>query len=273
MTRQEMIALPGGPRLTVRIDGPEDAPWVVLSNSVMTDFTLWDGQIPALADRYRVLRYDQRGHGGSDVPDGPMRFDDYGADVIALLDALDVSRCTFVGLSMGTPTGLAAYAAAPDRFAGFVAVDGVARSAPGREAFWTERRELARSHGMAALADGTAARWMPGASENDPAVAALVEMIARTPSEGFAAATHALQSYDYTDVVPRLDVPVLSIAGAQDGALPDTIRSQFGAVPGAGFATIPGAGHLPNYQCPDAFNTALTAFLDAHTPQTTKETD
>ena len=269
MTETRRIALPDGTTLKACIDGSENAPCLVFSNSVLTDLSVWDAQARALSDRYRVVRYDQRGHGASDVTEGEADFTRYGADLVALLDALGIARCTFVGLSMGVPTGLAALAAAPDRFERFVAVDGVSRSASGREAFWTERRETARDKGMGEIAESTAPRWMPGIAADAPALTRLKAMIAATPVEGFAAATHALASYDLSEQVPTLAVPFLGITGAEDGAMPDAVRSQFGAVPGAHFVDIPGAGHLPNFQSPDAFNAALSAFLNASDPDPT----
>lgn len=278
MTREEpvretrTITLPDGTSLKARIDGPEGARCLLFSNSVLTDLSVWDAQAEAFSGDYRVIRYDQRGHGGSDITEGALDFTRYGADVVALLDALGIARCTFVGLSMGVPTGLAAYAAAPDRFDRFVAVDGVSRSAPGREAFWAERRDTARAKGMRVIAEGTAPRWMPGTAEDAPEFVRLIEMVAATPVEGFAAATHALASYDHSDAVPSLALPFLGITGEADGAMPEAMRQQFGNVPGARFADIPGAGHLPNFQAPDAFNSALTAFLQTSAPNSTKET-
>lgn len=109
MTQARTVNLPNGAALNLRVEGPEGAPWVVFSNSVLTDLSVWDAQAEALRGCYRVLRYDQRGHGASSLPEGPMDFHGYGADLIALLDACGVDRCTFVGLSMGAPTGLAAF--------------------------------------------------------------------------------------------------------------------------------------------------------------------
>ncbi|WP_126975936.1 alpha/beta fold hydrolase [Frigidibacter oleivorans] len=273
MSATRHIALPDGTALNIRIDGAEGAPWVVLSNSVMTDLTVWDDTAAALAPRFRVLRYDQRGHGQSDVTAGPLAFADYGADLSALMDTLGIARAVLVGLSMGVPSCLAAHALRPDRTAAFVAVDGVARSAPGREAFWTERRETARAGGMAAIAAGTAERWLPGTAADSPLRRRLEAMIAATPVEGFAAATHALAAYDLSAVLPSLaGRPVLGIAGAEDGAIPAAVAAQFGALPGARTATIAGAGHLPNFQAPAAFADALTGFLD-QAAVTTKETD
>ncbi len=259
MTRCDIFSLPGGGHLRYRIDGAEGAPWVVMSNSVLTDLSIWDAQIAPLTKSFRVLRYDQRGHGGSSLPEEPMSFADYGSDLRLLLDDQGIKRCTFVGLSMGVPTGLAALAEAPALFAAFVAVDGVAKSAAGREAFWSERRETARSKGMVEIAKTTVTRWLPGAGE--VMVANLQDMVAQTPVEGFAAATHALAAYDQAAALKHLSGPFLGIAGAEDGAMPDAMKRQFGGLKDARFADIPDAGHLPNFQRSDAFNDVLITFL------------
>lgn len=257
------ISLPDGGQISAQLDGPDGAPVVALANSVLTDFRIWDAQSPTLLPLFRVLRFDQRGHGGSSLPTAPMRFDDYGADVLRVLDAFDVQSCAFVGLSMGVPTGLAAFAQAPERFAAFVAVDGVSKSAPGREAFWLERRETALRDGMDQIAATTLPRWVPG-DETSPKAEALREMIALTPAQGFAAATKALSSYDTSAALEQMCCPFLGIAGSLDGAMPSAMRDQFDCLPQASFTDIDGAGHLPNFQRPGAFNAALLTFLTTH---------
>lgn len=261
------VPLSDGITLKARIDGPERAPFVVFANSVLTDMSIWDAQSDALSGRYRVLRYDQRGHGVSEASAGAMDFTRYGADLLAVMDAAGADRCAVVGLSMGCPTALAALAAAPDRIAAFVAVDGVMRSAAGRAAFWTERRETAQRDGMEAIAASTAPRWLPGEDEDSALSARLRAIIAGTSVAGFAAATYALSDYDQTTAIA---CPVLGVAGAEDGAMPEAVSKQFGGIPGARIAVIPDAGHLPNFQNPGAFNDALLAFLDQNYP-TTKE--
>ncbi|MFS4581782.1 alpha/beta fold hydrolase [Phaeobacter sp. C3_T13_0] len=271
MSRSMIIPLADSNTLNAKVDGPDDAPWIVLSNSVMTDLHIWDTQVAALSTQFQVLRYDQRGHGESSVPDGQMDFTTYGADLLAVLDACKVDRCAFVGLSMGVPTGLVALANAPDRFAAFVAVDGVSKSAAGREGFWTERRETARSEGMARIASETTPRWLPNEPETSVVARSLRDMITAIPVEGFASATYALQSYDHTDALNNLNCPFLGIAGEQDGAIPQAMRAQFGNLPNATFAEIPGAGHVPNFQKPDSFTSALLGFLNAQTSLIRKE--
>lgn len=259
MTHSDSFSIPDGGQINFRVDGGEGAPWIVMANSVLTELSIWDAQIAPLIKRFRVLRYDQRGHGASSLPKGPMSFADYGNDLHLLLEDQGIKRCTFVGLSMGVPTGLAALAKAPERFAAFVAVDGVAKSARGREAFWAERRETARDKGMIEIAKTTVSRWLPGAT--DAMITFLQDMVAQTPVEGFAAATNALASYNHVEALLHLDGPFLGIAGAEDGAMPDAIRRQFGDLNDARFANIPDAGHLPNFQQARAFNDVLLTFL------------
>ncbi len=255
------LATPDGGSLHVRLDGDDDAPWLVFANSVLSDLSIWDAQVESLKDRFRLLRYDQRGHGRSSLPAGPMNFEEYGADLLTVLDSCAVDRCIFAGLSMGVPTGLAAHQVAPGRITAFVAVDGMAKST-GRAAFWAERREAAQSAGMGKIADSTAMRWLPGCVDTDPIIAAAKRMIQKTSVEGFSAATHALEGYDFLPALDSIVVPFLGIFGALDGAMPQTMPEQFGAIPGAEFAEIPDAGHIPNFQHPDAFNMVLRSFLD-----------
>lgn len=181
LSETRSIALPNGGQLHSQFDAcDQDAPVLVLSNSVLTDLRIWDDVAPALTQKVNVLRYDQRGHGQSTPPKGPMAFDEYGDDLLALLDAY----------------GLAAFAKAPERFKAFVAVDGVAKSAPGRETFWQERRATARAQGLAVIAAQTAPRWLPGADPDGSTAKRLEQIITSTDLDGFCTATHALEGYD-----------------------------------------------------------------------------
>ncbi len=255
------IAMPDGHALHVQIEGAEEAPCVVFSNSVLCDLSIWDAQVAGLKDRFRLLRYDQSGHGRSSLPAEPMNFEGYGADLLAVLDGCGIDRCVFVGLSMGVPTGLAAYQTAPDRFTAFVAVDGMAKST-GRAAFWAERRETVQNAGMEEIAQSTALRWLPGCTDTDAIVETAKQMIQKTPVDGFSAATHALGGYNFSAALDAISVPFLGIFGALDGAMPQIMPEQFGAIPDAEFAEIQAAGHIPNFQNPDAFNAVLGTFLD-----------
>lgn len=238
-----------------------EAPWVVFSNSLVTDLSIWDAQAAALAGEYGVLRYDQAGHGRSGLPAHQIGFDDLGADLLAVMDAAEVQQAVFVGLSMGVPTGLAAHRLAADRFSGIVLCDGQARTAPGGAAGWAERIEGARNAGMAPFAAATAARWLTDTTA--PEIHQRLEaMIGATSFDGFTLCATALMDYDYATELAQINCPTLLIAGAQDGAMPDSMAKNLkAAIAGAEMTLIPDAGHVPCFEQPAAFTATLTAFL------------
>ncbi|MEX6508465.1 alpha/beta fold hydrolase [Jiella sp. M17.18] len=237
------------------------APWIVFSNSLVTDLSIWDAQADALKDRFQVLRYDQRGHGrtspGESAPDMPR----LAADLHAVLDHFGIERCTFVGLSMGVPTGLTAYGMRPERFGRLVLSDGQAKTAATGAATWAGRIAFAKEHGMDGYAEDTARRWLQPDNAAGPKGEALRRMVAATPLKGFIHGATALQDYDQEAVLRRIACPLLVIAGAEDGAMPSSMAATFGGVPGARVGIIPQAGHVPNFEQPDAFNAVLLDFL------------
>lgn len=237
------------------------APWVVLSNSLATDHTIWDAQAEALSGRWNVLRYDQRGHGNSALSRAPVNFRRLGADVVALLNHFEIERAAFVGLSMGVPTGLSAVSLAPFRFSGLMLADGQAKTAQGGGQQWRDRMAFVREHGLAEFARSTAVRWL---ADPDPfRLARLEAIIAATPLEGFMACAEALADFDVNEVLRTIECPVLLVAGEMDGKLPETMRAIANQIPNSRFETIPDAGHVPCYERPDAFNAAMLAFLES----------
>tara|TARA_R110000751_G_scaffold71441_4_gene144765 strand:+ start:27099 stop:27941 length:843 start_codon:yes stop_codon:yes gene_type:complete len=239
-----------------------DAPWIVFSNSLATDMTVWDAQVAALAGRFRILRYDQAGHGRSGLPQTPINFDDLGDDLLAVMDAASVESATFVGLSMGVPTGLAAHRRAANRFEALVLCDGQAKTAPGGAANWAERIEGAKASGMQTFASETANRWLTDGAAG-PTRARLIEMIAATPLDGFEACARALMDYDFAGELTRIACPTLLVAGAEDGAMPESMAAKLKPViSGATLQIIAQAGHVPCFEQPQAFTAVLCAFLD-----------
>jgi len=261
--RDSFVAI-GDLTVRCRIDGPDAAPWLVFSNSLMTDLTLWDDQVAALCDRFRILRYDQRGHGETDVPARPADFDGLAQDLAMLLDRVAIDRAIVVGVSMGAVTALRLAALHPKRVRGLVLSDGNAATAPGGAVAWDERIAIAAAGGMAALVEPTVGRWFTRASlaANGGALNKVRDMIRRTPFDGFVRAAAALQDFDFRADLGRIACPALLIAGAADGALPVTMRQMADAIPGARFTVIDAAGHLPNIEQPAAFTHALAGFLD-----------
>jgi 3-oxoadipate enol-lactonase len=250
-----------GLRFRCRLDGPEGAPWVVFSNSLLTNLTVWDAQVAALAERFRCLRYDQRGHGGTSVPQGACDFDQLGGDLLALLDRFGVATCALVGLSMGVTTGLHLVARHPKRLTKLVFADGQVATAPGGAETWEGRIADARKIGMAGLADVTMERWFGAAFRQAGGDAAVRAAAAAMPLEGYVACGRALQGYDFRHVLSGIAVPTLILAGANDGTMPVSMRAMAQAIPGAIFHVVPDAGHIPNVEQAEIFNRHLLAFL------------
>ena len=246
-----------------RLDGPEGAPWIVCSNSLATDLSVWDRQVERFAARFRVLRYDQRGHGGTDVPKDPASIAQLAEDAAALMRRFGARSAVFMGVSMGVATGFCLAQRHPELVARLIAADGQAATAPGGAQSWQERIEMGQREGMAAYADATIPRWFSSRSRADgnPAIPRVRAMIEATPLDGFVACARALQDYDFRAGLRSLPQPTLLIAGAEDGAMPNGMRAVQTQIPDARFVEIADAGHLPCIERPGAFNAALDAFL------------
>jgi 3-oxoadipate enol-lactonase len=246
------------------VEGPEDAPWVVLSNSLATNLSMWDEQAAVLNKSFRVLRYDQRGHGGTEATDGRYNFDLLVDDVVALFDALSIKRAHFVGISMGGMTGLALAQKHPDRVDHLAPCDCGPASSPASAQQWEERIAIAQKEGMEPLVDATARRWFPPEFiESNPAVfQKACEMIRQTPAKGFVGCAGALASYDLRPGLPGIHAHTLLIVGTKDATVPG-IKAINAAIPGSKLVELEGAGHLSNLEQPGAFTGALQQFLSA----------
>jgi 3-oxoadipate enol-lactonase len=247
------------------VTGPADAPTVVFSGSLGTRLTMWDPQVQALSDRFRIVRCDVRGHGGSPVPPGPYAIDDLGADLLALLQALDARRVRLVGLSIGAMMSLWVAAHAPEHVGRLVACCTTARFGPEATDAYVSRAAAARAHGLADLADGVVARWFtPEFAATRPDVVARfrAELIA-TPREGYAACCEALAALDLTGLLGRITAPTLVISGADDQATPPSHGEAIAAaVPGARFVCLDAAAHLGSVQQPERVNDLVAAFFE-----------
>lgn len=248
-----------------QIDGPEGAPWLVFSNSLATDLSLWDAQVRYFRDTYRILRYDQRGHGATQAPPGPYAFETLLDDAIGLMDALGVATAPFCGLSMGGATAMGLALRHPERIERAIVCDAPCASSPLSAQQWQERIVIARERGMAALAEPTLARWFPAEtlSANPPHVANVRDMILATPVEGFIGCAAALADHDYRTAAATVRRRVLLLVGERDGVIPDAMRRMGAELPGSWLIELPGAGHLSNLDRPELFNRALNTFLRA----------
>jgi 3-oxoadipate enol-lactonase len=245
------------------LEGPDDAPVLVMANSLGTTLHMWDEQAPALSAHFRLLRYDHRGHGGSPVPPGPYEIDDLGRDVLALLDRLELERVSFCGLSIGGMAGMWLASEAPERVGLLVLCCTSARVAPD---VYDSRARTVREHGVGAVADAVLERWFtPAFREDNPDVVEWAgRMLRGTPAEGYAGCCEAIRDMDLRGRLGEIRATTLVIAGAGDPAIPpDHAELLRDSIPEARLEVIPQAAHLANVEQPEAVATAILDHLGA----------
>jgi 3-oxoadipate enol-lactonase len=244
-------------------DGPADAPVVVLSNSLGATRGMWDPQVPALAERYRVVTYDTRGHGESPAPAGPYSLDDLVDDVVALLDRVGTQRAHVVGLSLGGMTAMRLAAREPARVNRLVAL---ATSAKPDPQGFLDRAAAARSGGTEPLAPTVVSRWLTPAyaAEHPDLVARLEAMIAGADDEGYALCCEVVAAVDLREDLGRITAPTLVVSGAEDPALPPPHQQAIAdGIAGASLVSVSPGAHLPNLEQPLEVIGALLGHLDA----------
>jgi len=244
-----------------RIDGPAGAPALVLSSSLGTGIDLWEPQVAAFSARFRVIRYDARGHGRSPVLPGPCAIADLGRDLLGLADELGLGRFDFCGLSIGGMVGMWLACEASERL-GRVALCNTA-ACIGTPESWEARMAAVRQGGMAAVVEAVLARWLtpPFAAAHPAEVEWLRRMLLATPPEGYAACCAALRDMDQRAAVAGIRVPTLVIAGAGDTSTPPAEgRWLADRIPGAVYRELP-AAHLSNIEAAERFNQTVLAFL------------
>jgi 3-oxoadipate enol-lactonase len=252
-----------GITINYRVDGAEGAPWIVFSNSLATSLAMWHEQAAALKDSFRVLRYDQRGHGESDAPSGRYPFDTLLADAIGLLDALSIEKAHFAGLSMGGATALGLAERHPERFDRIIVCDSPCQSTPASSQQWEERIAVAQKDGIEALVEPTVNRWFPAetVAKNPPHLDKVRAMIRATPVNGFVGCAAALAAHDYASAVATVKRPVLFMVGEKDGATPAAMRTLSEKLSGSRFVELAGAGHISNMDRPSEFTRAIRDFI------------
>ena len=245
----------------VEVEGPENAPVLMLSNSLGTTLAMWDGQVAPFTRHFRLVRYDRRGHGRSGVPKGPYSMERLGRDVLAVLDALGIKKVNWCGLSMGGMVGQWLGANAPERVERLVLTNTSSYFADKNA--WNDRLKLVREKGIAAFAGPNMERWFTkGFLERAPqTVARIRDMFAATPLEGYLACGAAVRDMDHRELLPKIAAPTLVIAGRYDPATPpeanEYIKSR---IPGARLELLE-AAHLSNVEQPEAYTSAVLGFL------------
>ena len=251
----------GALSLHVVTEGSPDSPALLLAHPLGADLTIWDDIAPILAQKFYVVCFDARGHGGSDVPPGPYSLDDLGGDVVALMDRLDIAKAHFIGLSMSGGVGQWLMIHAPDRLDRIVLAN-TAAYFPNAEG-WNGRIRSARADGMATLAPAVAQRWLtPAFRAADPQKFAAIEKLLRANSPlGYAACCSALRDADLRDALreapPR---PALVIVGEADPSTPPALGEALARLLGARIVRLH-AAHLSCIEAKDAFLAAVTNFL------------
>ena len=255
-----MKAKVNGTELYYELHGSEGAPWLILSHSLACSVRMWDPQIAAFKDRYRILAYDMRGHGQSAAPAGPYTLDMLADDVLALMRELKIDRARYVGLSIGGMIGQHLALKEPKRFEKMVLADTGHAQTPETLKQWEERIRVAQAQGMKPLVAGTMERWFTPAFRETPPAKKIAELIAGTPVAGYVGCGQAIMKLNTTGRLKDIKLPVLAITGEADAAAAGT--KYIGEhVPGAKFVNIPQAAHIANIEQAEKFNQALRDFL------------
>jgi 3-oxoadipate enol-lactonase len=253
--------------MNYEISGKHGAPVVVLSHSLGSSSVMWEPQIEQLNPEYQVLRYDTRGHGGSEAPDGAYELDLLGDDAVGLLDALDIERVHWVGLSMGGMIGQSIVLRYPERLSTLALCDTMAVVPNEMQGVWLERIETARESGMDALADATMERWFTEVfrSAHAQAVAPIRRQFVATNVAGYIGCCEAIRRLNYLPRLNSIETPTLVVVGEHDQATPiaaaDAIHEQIAL---SKRVVIRNAAHLSNIERHELFNTTMLDFLRRH---------
>lgn len=251
-----------GCAINYQIDGPPNAPVLMLSNSIGTDLHMWDDQVPFLTRHFRLVRYDRRGHGNSGAPKGAYTMDQLGRDALAVADAAGATKFNWCGLSMGGMVGQWLGANAPERLIRLVITN--THYYYEDKTPWNDRIKFVSEKGLAALADTMMERWFTqGFRERAPAMVARVRaMFVATPADGFIGCSQAVRDMDYRESNKRITTPTLVMVGAKDPATPpawgEAIAKQ---IAGAQFASVPDAAHLANIEQTKIYTDTVLNFL------------
>ncbi len=245
----------------------EKGDYVLFSHSLGTNLNMWKPQIEALKDRFRLILFDTRGHGESDVPDGPYTLEELAKDAKGLLDKLGIEKVHWVGLSMGGMIGQAFALMWQERLKSLILCDTAARIKDEDQPIWQQRIDTALKEGMQALLQPTLERWFtkPFLEKNPPEVQLIRELFLKTPVKGFVGCAEAIRRLNYLDRLSEITVPTLIIVGEKDPGTPvECSKEIHQKIKGSELVIIPSAAHLSNLEQAEKFNSALISFLEKH---------
>jgi 3-oxoadipate enol-lactonase len=253
----------GEARIHYALEGQSGSPVLVFSNSLGANHSMWDPQAAEFRKRFRVLRYDTRGHGQSSVTPGPYSIEQLAEDVIALLDALQLDRVHFCGLSMGGMIGMWLGVNAPERLRKLVLCNTAAKI--GTSEFWNARIDAVQKNGMKSVASAVVERWFsPAFRKKAPAtVSTTLKMLEEANPDGYAACCAAVRDFDFREQLRKIHIPALVLAGAYDPATPPADgRFLADQILGARYVEL-NTAHLSNIEDHGQFNREITAFLNS----------
>jgi 3-oxoadipate enol-lactonase len=260
------VALAGGVGATGTLDGPDGAPVLILGNSLGTSAAVWDSQLPEFLTRFRLLRYELPGHGGTPAVPGAYSIDGLAAGVLALLDSLGVERAAYCGISLGGMIGMSLAAREPDRISALGLVCTAAFLPPADA--WRARAAQVRAAGMASITAGVLGRWFTPAFADRaaPVIQGFAAEFERTDPVGYAGCCEAIAEMDLRPDLPAITAPTLVLAGADDPATPPQHGAAIaGLIDGARLEVIPATAHLANVEAPGPVTAALVAHLSTAT--------
>jgi 3-oxoadipate enol-lactonase len=255
------ITADDGTAINVEVSGTDTAPALMLSNSLGTNLTMWDDQVGEWSKHFRVIRYDRRGHGGSGAPKGPYSMERFGRDVIHILDALNVKKTNWCGLSMGGMVGQWLGAHAPDRVEKLVLSNTNFYYAD-KEA-WTGRIKFVRDNGLEKLVDPNMERWFTAGfrAKSPETIARMKAMFLTSDKDGYIACCEAIRDMDFRDSNKTIRAPTLVIVGAQDPATPPSQGEQIAQqIKGAKLVSLD-AAHISNMELPKLYTDTVLGFL------------
>ncbi|MGZ3513246.1 MAG: 3-oxoadipate enol-lactonase, partial [Thermodesulfobacteriota bacterium] len=251
-------------QINYELSGKKGAPVVVLSHSLACSLVMWNPQMDDLSPHFQVLRYDMRGHGQSNVPSGPYTLELLAEDVIGLLDALDIDRIHFVGLSVGGMIGQSLALNHAKRLRSLALCDTASIVPQEAQPTWQERIERTRAKGMESQVNETMERWFTPVflKQNPPMVGLIRKQILATPVEGYLGCAEAIRRLSYLNRLSEIKLPTLIMVGEDDPGTPvSASKAIHERIRNSKLVILPSARHLCNVEQAEAFNAALLAFL------------